>query len=180
MGDHRTKNAGSFEYLMSKPTELYLRNVVFGISDSLVSTVGLLAGIDAAGTARQTILLTGIVYAFVEAFSMAVGSFLSEESAEEYEVKGETSETGPFTAGVVMFASFILASFIPIVPYLIFGLTAALWCSIGFSLLALLIVGMVSARIVKVNVPSHALKMMLLGGTAIVIGVIVGRFMKAG
>ncbi|HUC31586.1 MAG TPA: VIT1/CCC1 transporter family protein [Candidatus Paceibacterota bacterium] len=165
---------------MNKQTGLYLRSIIFGISDSLVSTVGLLAGIDAAGTPKQTILLTGIVYAFVEAFSMAVGSFLSEQSAEEYEVKGEITGTGPFTAGVVMFISFILASFIPIVPYLIFGLTTALWCSVGFSLLALFIVGMVSAKIVKVNMTSHALKMMLLGGAAIVIGVIVGKFIKAG
>ncbi|HEY5220885.1 MAG TPA: VIT1/CCC1 transporter family protein [Candidatus Paceibacterota bacterium] len=164
---------------MVKTTELYLRNIIFGISDSLVSTVGLLAGIDAAGTPRQAILLTGIVYAFVEAFSMAVGSFLSEQSAEEYEVKGEAAGTGPFTAGVVMFLSFILASFIPIVPYLIFGLTAALWYSIGFSLVALLIVGMISARIVHVKLWSHAVKMMLLGGAAIVIGVIVGKFVRA-
>ena len=165
---------------MQKQTELYLRNIIFGISDSLVSTVGLLAGIDVAGTSRQVILLTGIVYAFVEAFSMAVGSFLSEQSAEEYEVKGEVTGAGPFTAGVVMFISFILASFIPIVPYLVFGLAAALWCSIGFSLVALLIVGMISARIVKVDMMSHALKMMLLGGAAIVIGVVVGKFVKAG
>lgn len=165
---------------MNKQTELYLRSIIFGISDSLVSTVGLLAGIDAAGTPKQVILLTGIVYAFVEAFSMAVGSFLSEQSAEEYEVKGEVTGTGPFTAGVAMFLSFILASFIPIVPYLLFGLTVALWCSIGFSLVALLIVGMISAKIVKVNMLSHATKMMLLGGAAIIIGVIVGRFVKAG
>lgn len=165
---------------MVKTTELYLRNIIFGISDSLVSTVGLLAGIDVAGTSRQAILLTGIVYAFVEAFSMAVGSFLSEQSAEEYEVKGEATGTGPFTAGVAMFISFILASFIPIVPYLLLGLTMALWCSIGLSLIALFIVGMISAKIVKVNIISSALKMMLLGGAAIVIGVVVGKFIKAG
>jgi len=165
---------------MNQRTELYLRNVIFGISDSLVSTVGLLAGIDVAGTSRQVILLTGIVYAFVEAFSMAVGSFLSEQSAEEYEIKGEISGGGPFAAGVVMFTSFIFASFIPIVPYLIFGLGVALWCSIGFSLVALFIVGLVSAEMVKVNLVRHALKMMLLGGAAIIIGVIVGKFVKAG
>jgi VIT1/CCC1 family predicted Fe2+/Mn2+ transporter len=165
---------------MSKQAELYLRNIIFGVSDSLVSTVGLLAGIDAAGTTKQVILLTGIVYAFVEAFSMAVGSFLSEQSAEEYEIKGEVSGAGPVTAGVAMFISFILASFIPILPYLIFGLTAALWFSIGFSLIALLIVGMISAKIVKVNMVSHAIKMMLLGGAAIIIGVVVGKFIKAG
>jgi len=165
---------------MNKQTELYLRNVIFGVSDSLVSTVGLLAGIDVAGTSRQVIVLTGVVYAFVEAFSMAVGSFLSEQSAEEYEVKGEAAGAGPFTAGVVMFISFILASFIPIVPYLLFGLTAALWYSIGFSLVALLVVGVISAKIVKVDMLRHAIKVVLLGGAAIVIGVIVGKFVKAG
>jgi VIT1/CCC1 family predicted Fe2+/Mn2+ transporter len=165
---------------MRKQIELYLRSIIFGVSDSLVSTVGLLAGIDIAGTARQTILLTGIVYAFVEAFSMAVGSFLSEESAEEYEARGEASEAGPFAAGAAMFISFIFASFIPIVPYLIFGLTSALWYSIGFSLVALFIVGMINAKIVKVKMVNHAVKMMLLGGAAIVIGVLVGRFVKAG
>jgi VIT1/CCC1 family predicted Fe2+/Mn2+ transporter len=165
---------------MGKQTELYLRNIVFGISDSLVSTVGLLAGIDVAGTSKQIILLTGIVYAFVEAFSMAVGSFLSEQSAEEYEVKGETSGAGPVTAGIVMFVSFILSSFIPIVPYLIFGLGFALWFSIGFSLIALFVVGLISAKIVRVNMISHALKMMLLGGAAIIIGVVVGKFIITG
>jgi VIT1/CCC1 family predicted Fe2+/Mn2+ transporter len=165
---------------MVKKTELYLRNVIFGIADSLVSTVGLLAGIDVAGTSRSGILLTGIVYAFVEAFSMAVGSFLSEQSAEEYEAKGEVSDGGPIAASVVMFLSFVIASFIPIVPYLLFSLTTALWTSIGLSIIALGVVGIVSARIVKVNMASHAVKMMLLGGAAIVIGVLVGKFIKTG
>ncbi len=124
---------------MVKKTELYLRNVIFGVADSLVSTVGLLAGIDVAGTTRSVIVLTGIVYAFVEAFSMAVGSFLSEESAEQYRAKGEIGGTGPFTGSIIMFFSFIVASFIPIVPYLLFGSAEALWISIIFSLLALLL-----------------------------------------
>ena len=163
---------------MVRNDSLYLRNVIFGVADSLVSTVGLLAGIDASGSSTHFIVLTGIIYAFVESFSMAVGSFLSEQSAEEYETKGEISEAGPVTAGIVMFASFILASSIPIIPYLLFGLTAALWLSIGFSLVALLIVGMLSAKIVKVKMVSHAIKMMLLGGAAIIVGVVVGKFMK--
>lgn len=165
---------------MVKQAEIYLRNIIFGIADSLVSTVGLLAGIDVAGTTRHIIVLTGVVYAFVEAFSMAVGSFLSEESAEEYAVKGEVPSGNAFTGGVVMFVSFILASFIPIVPYLLFGLATAIWFSVILSLIALLVVGMISAKITKVNAVKHALKMMLLGGAAIIIGVIVGKFIKAG
>jgi VIT1/CCC1 family predicted Fe2+/Mn2+ transporter len=48
------------------------------------------------------------------------------------------------------------------------------------SIAALFIVGLVSARVDKVNVLKHAVKMALLGGAAIVIGVVVGRFIKAG
>jgi VIT1/CCC1 family predicted Fe2+/Mn2+ transporter len=163
---------------MYKLRELYIRNIIFGVSDSLVSTVGLLSGIDASGTSRNIIILTGITYAFVEAFSMAVGSFLSEQSVEEDCTGGEIKASGPFIAGLIMFLSFIAASFIPIIPYIFFRLTIALWISIGFSILALFVVGMISAKKTRVNILKHGLKMVFLGGMAIVIGIIVGKFLK--
>ncbi len=163
---------------MIRSSGLYIRNIVFGVADSLVSTVGLLSGISASGSSPQVILLTGIVYAFVEAFSMAVGSFMSEQSAEEYAIKGEVANTQPFIAGTVMFVSFILASFIPIAPYMIFKPTVALLFSIIFSIIALFIVGLVSAKIVKVGTLKHGIRMMILGGAAIIIGVIVGKLIK--
>ncbi len=64
--------------------KVYLRNFVFGVEDSLVSTVGLLSGVAAAGVETKTIVLTGVVLIIVEALSMAVGSYLSEYSVEEY------------------------------------------------------------------------------------------------
>ncbi len=158
--------------------EIYIRNIIFGITDSLVSTVGLLAGIDIGGTTRHAIIMTGIVYAFVEAFSMAIGSFLSEESTEEYEVKGEVSGMKAVLSGIIMFISFIVASFIPILPYIFFSFTVALLFSILFSIIALFIVGIINAKLSKVNVMKHSLKMVILGGSAIVIGVIVGKFIK--
>ncbi len=164
---------------MPNNTDIYLRNIIFGISDSLVSTVGLLSGIDVSGTSRQVIILTGVVYAFVEAFSMAVGSFLSEESAEEVNAGKEVSAAKPLIGGSVMFLSFIFASFIPILPYLFGGPGAALWLSIIFSVTALFIVGLVSAAVIKVNLMKHAVLTALLGGSAIVIGVLVGKFVKA-
>jgi VIT1/CCC1 family predicted Fe2+/Mn2+ transporter len=164
---------------MRKNTEIYIRNITFGVTDSLVSTVGLLAGIDISGTTSHIVIMTGIVYAFVEAFSMAVGSFLSEESVEEYAVLGEVTGAKAFTSGIIMFLSFILASFIPILPYMFFGFAAAFWFSILFSIIALFIVGVIAAKVSHVPVGKHALKMVVLGGAAIVIGVLVGKFIKA-
>jgi VIT1/CCC1 family predicted Fe2+/Mn2+ transporter len=165
---------------MPKTRELYIRNIIFGISDSLVSTVGLLAGIDVSGTSKNFIILTGVTYAFVEAFSMAIGSFLSEESVEEDGNNGEVHTSGPFTAGIIMFFSFIVASFIPIIPYMFFGLKTALFLSIIISIIALFIVGMISANKKKVNTAKSGLRMALLGGMAIIMGVAVGKFLKIG
>ncbi len=157
-----------------KSPALYLRTIIFGIIDSLVSTVGLLAGIDVAGAPHTTIALTGIIYAFVEAFSMAVGNFLSEESVEEYVAKKDIGGKNAFGAGTLMFVVFVMAAFIPILPYLIFTDYTALVGSIVLSITALFIVGAVSGRIAKLSVFSRGFRMALLGGVAIVIGTVVG------
>src|SRR3989338_159296 len=97
----------------------YFRNFIFGVEDSLVSTVWLLSGVAIAGVPRTTILLTGLVLIFVEAFSMAAGSFLCEYSAEGY-VSGVDSPTkSNLISGVIMFFSYLVSGFIPLSSYLI-------------------------------------------------------------
>jgi VIT1/CCC1 family predicted Fe2+/Mn2+ transporter len=157
-----------------KTYSLYLRTIIFGIIDSLVSTVGLLAGMDVAGAPHQTLALTGIVYAFVEAFSMAIGNFLSEESSEEYESKAAVSARPSALTAVIMFISFVLAALIPLAPYLIFTTWIALAGSIVVSIIALFIVGVVSARFSKLPPLWRGARMALLGGAAIIMGVVVG------
>lgn len=157
---------------------LYVRNFIFGVEDSLVSTVGLLSGIATNDIPRSTILMTGFVYIFVEGFSMAVGSFLSEESAEEYATKAQASDRRPFLGSLVMFISFIIAGFIPIIPYLIFSGSTALYWSIIFSLVFLFILGFVNAKVSTIKPWRRAVRMVVLGGLAISVGVIVGRFFK--
>ncbi|MDO8516464.1 MAG: VIT1/CCC1 transporter family protein [bacterium] len=161
---------------MNKST--YLKSAIFGIMDSLVSTVGFLAGIGAAGTSRSVIVMTGIIYASVEAFSMGVGDFLSEESKEQYEARGEVSNRKSVIAGIAMFFASLLAAFIPLAPYMLFDLRVALWVSISCSIVALFITGIISGRFSGVHAVRRGLKMALVGGVAIVIGVLVGRFLK--
>ena len=161
-------------------TELYIRNVIFGMSDSLVSTVGLLAGIRSTGTSVNIIITTGVIYALVEGFSMAVGSFLSESSVEEYKIKGRVGLTSSITGAVIIFVAFVVASFIPLVPYIFFNLSVALWVSIALSIIALFIVGIISARLSKISILKRGFTMSILGASAIIIGALVGRFMRVG
>jgi VIT1/CCC1 family predicted Fe2+/Mn2+ transporter len=156
----------------------YLRNFIFGVEDSLVSTVGLISGIAIADVGRKTVFLTGMILIVVEALSMGVGSVLSESSAEEFVFKNGRSMRIPLAGGVIMLFSYFLAGFVPLTPYLIFDTDQAFYISIIASLISLFLLGSVSARYFHVNILKSGLRMLILGGIAITAGVIVGSLLK--
>lgn len=61
----------------------WLRATVFGAMDGLVSNVGLIAGIAAAGAAPGIVAITGISGLIAGAVSMALGEFTSVRTANE-------------------------------------------------------------------------------------------------
>lgn len=152
----------------------YIRNFIFGVEDSLVSTVGLLSGVAVAGMSPQHIFLTGLILIFVEACSMSAGSFLSEASAEEYLHQKETSSSHSYSAALIMFFSYVLSGFIPLLPYVLFPLHIALPVSIGASVITLGVLGCISARLSSTNYLKSVVRMMGIGGIAILIGVVIG------
>ena len=156
----------------------YLRNFVFGVEDSLVSTAGLLSGIAITGMPRNSIFVAGIVLIFVEAFSMAVGSFLSERSAAEYIKKKEASASDSVLDGIIMFVSYFFSGFIPLAPYIIMNIDGAFWFSIIFSLVALFLLGIIGAKISGSNILKSGMRMAVIGGVAIALGVMVGRLVN--
>lgn len=60
-----------------------IREIVFGLEDSLVSTVGTVTGVAVGSGDRFVVILSGLVLVVVEAISMAAGSYLSSKSAHE-------------------------------------------------------------------------------------------------
>ena len=159
-------------------SENYIRNIVFGVEDSLVSTVGLLSGIASAGIGSHTILLTGVVLIFVEAFSMAAGSLLSENSVEEYEEHREMPLASGYSAAVVMFVSYFVSGFVPLLPYICLEPSVALPVSIFTSLLGLLLLGVFSGSYFRINIVHNGLKMLFIGGIAIIIGTFAGILLR--
>ncbi len=105
---------------------------------------------------------------------MGIGSFLSEESAEEYEGR-QTGTMRVIAAAVVMFFACVIAGFIPLVPYFFVSGPAAIWSSASASLSVLALLGIIQARISNKRIWPRVLRMVALGGTAIVVGVLVGR-----
>ncbi len=60
-----------------------VRDVVFGLEDSLVSTLGTVTGVAIASHSSFYVVLTGTILVCVEAVSMAAGSYLSSQSAKD-------------------------------------------------------------------------------------------------
>ena len=57
-----------------------LRDIIFGLEDGMVSTLGALTGIAIGSQDREMIVLAGLVIIAVESVSMGIGSFMSSRS----------------------------------------------------------------------------------------------------
>lgn len=155
--------------------DTYLRNFIFGVEDSLVSTVGLLAGIASADISGRAILTTGLVLIVVEGFSMGIGSFLTEETTQE--MGGKPPHTLEDIKGAcTMLVSYCLAGLIPLFPYIFLVGQLAISTSIALSLLGLMILGYATSIFYGRPRPwVRALKMLVLGGMAVLVGMLIGK-----
>ncbi len=66
-----------------KRISAHIREVVFGLEDSFVSTMGAVSGVAVGSGSVHAVLLAGTVLVAVEALSMAAGSYLSSKAATE-------------------------------------------------------------------------------------------------
>ncbi len=155
-----------------------IRAFVFGVEDSIVSTVGLLSGVAIGDMPRNAVILSGVVLIFVEAFSMGAGEFLSESSAEDYEKPHGVHVSGPLLNSIVMFLAYFIAGFLVLVPYLLFSVAQAFWASIGISFCGLFLLGAGNARLSNVSVLKSALRMVAVGGVALMVGIIAAKMFQ--
>src|SRR3990172_12019436 len=101
----------------------YIREIVFGLEDSLVSTLGVITGIAVGTGDRSLVILSGIIVIFVEAVSMAAGTYLSTESYIEVEQTHQSMQDykpNAVSAALVMGVFYVLGGFVPLVAYWIF------------------------------------------------------------
>lgn len=157
--------------LFKKLQPEYFRNMIFGVEDSLVSTVGVLFGMAVAQIDKGTIFTTGLIIISVEALSMGVGSYLSEESA--HELDGEKHKDKPYIEGLIMFLSYYLAGFVPLTPYLFLEPQSARYVSLACALGALFFLGYLPRKKTKAGI-----KMAVLAASAVLIGFLVGNFIN--
>ena len=109
---------------------------------------------------------------------MSVGSFLSEKETEESSSVHAQKNNNPIMASIIMLISYIVCGLIPLSPYVFIDTKNAFWWSIAASITFLFILGVISAKILKIKVLKTTLRMTIMGGMAIGLGVVVGLIMK--
>src|SRR3972149_8034618 len=155
---------------MNKLSVDNIRNIIFGIEDSLVSTSGFLFGLATTSYEASQIFTAGIIIISVEAVSMGAGAFLTEKETKEIEPRNKDHrKTNPLVDGILMFVSYFGAGFIPLLPYLIFQRGETKSVSMLISLAALFLLGYIPTRKLK-----SALRMLIVAGAAASVGYLVG------
>lgn len=163
--------------MLKELNEDYLRSILFGLQDGLVSTTGVVIGISTGVETRAIILLAAFVAVTVEATSMAAGQYSSEKAVHQLDKTGRHTDSLVLGA-VMMFFSYLVAGLIPIFPFIFSAPSVARVLSIIFAFFALFAVGYIKGTWVKVSPVRSALELFIIGGVATSIGLIVGQILK--
>ena len=154
----------------------YLRSTVFGFQDALVSTTGIVVGISAGVDNKQFILLSALVTISVEALSMGAGQYLSEKTV--HDLPQNRHRDNLLTGGLIMFVSYLLGGLIPIIPIIFAAPPLSSFLSIIFAFVGLFSLGFVKAKLFQGKTWRSAFEMLIIGGLATFIGLLVGLIFK--
>lgn len=145
----------------------YVREIVYGASDGLITTFAVVAGVAGGGLSSAVILICGIANLLADGLSMAVGNYLairSHESVLEAEGLPE-EESHPARHGIATFVAFVIAGTVPLLPYTL-GLPEDVRfnSSTALTLLTMFVVGAMRSGISTVRWWRGGLEMLTLGG----------------
>lgn len=143
----------------------YIRDVVLSANDGIVTTFAIVAGSLGASLSPSVVVILGLANLFADGLSMSTGSYLGVESEIEYEQKsGQKIKRGnrPLINGLISFAAFSVAGFIPLISY-IFKVSNAFFVSSILVALSLIIVGIFRGMVSGKHVFRTTIENLLIG-----------------
>lgn len=165
-----------------------IREIIFGLEDGLVSTLGVVTGIAEGTQDRFVIILAGLVVIFVESLSMAAGTYLSNKSEKEAHFNKrikfglhqllhikEIRQKNPTKDAVFMGISYMIGGTIPIIPYLLLPLERAIAISVIITIATLFLVGVGKGKLTQTDPLKSGIEMAVISFSAALIGFIIGK-----
>lgn len=157
--------------------EDYLRSLMFGLQDGIVSTTGVVVGISTGVSDKSIIILAALVAVTVEASSMAAGQYSSEKAVHQMDKTGKHTDNLVYGA-IIMFFAYLLGGSFSIIPIILFDQPEARLFAIISAFIGLLIIGYAKGKVVDHKPLRSAAELLIIGGVATLVGVVVGYFLK--
>ena len=157
--------------------EDYLRSVMFGLQDGIVSTTGVVVGISTGISDKAIIVLAALVAVTVEASSMAAGQYSSEKAVHQMDKTGKHTDN-LYVGAFIMFLAYLIGGSFSIIPILVFNQPIARLLAIASAFVGLFIVGYIKGYLVEHRPLRSAIELFIIGSITTVVGIIVGYLLK--
>jgi len=157
--------------------EDYLRSLMFGLQDGIVSTTGVVVGISIGVSDKAIIILAALVAVTVEASSMAAGQYSSEKAVHQMDKTGKHIDS-LFVGALIMFFAYLMGGSFSIVPMLVFDQPIARVFAITFAFVGLFIIGLLKGYLVEHRPLRSAIELFIIGSIATTVGIVVGYLLK--
>jgi len=165
---------------------LPVREIIFGLEDGIVSTLGVLVGIAIGTGDKSLVILSGLVVIFVESLSMAAGTYLSNKSQGEIHLAQDKKIPLkrlfhkhklklPLMEAGFMGVSYIIGGLVSLSSFLLLPVSTAIIVAILTSFIFLFTIGFLKGKLAQINPTKSGLEMVLVSASASLIGFLVGK-----
>jgi len=143
----------------------YLADLIYGANDGIITTLAIVSGVVGASLPASIILILGFANVVADGFSMGASNYLSKRTtvrAEDCPTRRQAARHGSAT-----FLGFIIAGTMPLLAYMVPGLTADRFLiAILLALVALFVVGASRAFFTELPWLRAGAEMLLIGAFA--------------
>ena len=157
-------------------TRHYLRDLIYGANDGIITTFAVVAGVAGAALAPRTVIILGLANLLADGFSMGASNFLSIRSDEATRAARGEEVLEPFPArhGLATMAAFVVLGGVPLVPYLLVPQALQLPWTTVITLLTLFVVGAARSLVTALRWWKAGAEMLAVGATAAAVSYAVG------
>jgi VIT1/CCC1 family predicted Fe2+/Mn2+ transporter len=161
-----------------------VREILMGAQDNLTNVLAVMLGVSIGSGRADLVALAGLSAAVAEAVSMggvlysstrAEGALEARARAEGAEPPAEhRSSLAPIQSGIVTFVAALLGGLVPLAPFAVLPLPAAVTASLAISVGALFLLGSAIGRVSGSIWWRDGLRLLLVAGLAALAAAVVG------
>lgn len=160
--------------------EHYLKDIVYGANDGIITTFAVVAGVTGAQLEPRIVLILGFANLFADGFSMGTSSFLSIRSDEAVRSASGLAALEPYPGrhSVATFFAFVVAGLVPLMSFVVVPAGNHFAWVVGLTLTTLFMVGAARSLVTTAAWWRNGLEMLALGSMAAAVAYGVGALVE--